>query len=175
MVLFVLADNQPHRNPSPSFVFLLWRKGMFTEISKPFLIHPWLSLMCTYPDCSVLAVVGGGFNHSSVFKVFTVLHSELSHLWDSTMILGLGVVLSSVTHLWDSQLCYTPMKFNNNVGVIRGSYWITIFNSALLFSTNFSHPLMLWISLPGSSDQKYEFSKNLSLYPLLWYHTVVCK
>lgn len=91
MVLFVSADNQHHHNPSPSSVCLLWRKAVSTEILKPFYL-PLTFTHVTYPDRSVLTE-DRRFN-SSVLKVFTVLHSEL---------------------------CYTLVRFNDDLGVGSGS------------------------------------------------------
>lgn len=122
-----------------------------------FAAHSEPSLLCICPNCVVLAAISGGFNHSSVLKAFTVLPAQLcvtpGRLRDE-----LGVVSGSA-------LCFTPGRLRDEPRVTSASH-----RASNLF-TKFSHPLMLWVSVPDSSGQKYEFSKSLSLSSTVMSHS----
>lgn len=100
MVLFVLVDNQPHHIPNPSFVFLLWRKGMSAEISKSFLFT--LNLHSCARTLTIQSWRWSAEFLTTVLSSKSLLHfilSSVTHLWNSIIMLGLLVVHTELRYL----------------------------------------------------------------------------
>lgn len=86
-------------------------EGDVQSVVDDFVAHSKLShlRMRPSPNCSVLAVVSRGFNHTSALTAFTVLPAQLHS---------------------------TPARFSDEPRVTSASHRVMIFNSLLLFLLN---------------------------------------